>query len=303
MESVKLTASDGYELCLNIYEAQKPKACIQILHGMEEHQGRYRDFAGMLAAAGYTAITSDMRGHGANAPVFGFFKEKNGWKYLLDDQKRITAYIRERYGVEKIAVFAHSMGTIIARNLLQCESHNYSKVILSGYPYCPAILPLGIFLAKTIKAFRGPEYVSTWMQTLALGDFNLKLGETKTEYDWLSANEKNVQSYIEDPLCGHVFTISGFCDLFALLRNMNNPDNYKNINESLPILAIRGEEDASTGYEKGSRDSITTLTKMGFSNISRIVYKGMRHELINETEKSKVYKDILSFLKDNNKHI
>ena len=109
MESVKLTASDGYELCLNIYEAQKPKACIQILHGMEEHQGRYRDFAGMLAAAGYTAITSDMRGHGANAPVFGFFKEKNGWKYLLDDQKRITAYIRERYGVEKIAVFAHSM--------------------------------------------------------------------------------------------------------------------------------------------------------------------------------------------------
>ena len=162
-----MTASDGYELCLNIYEAQKPKACIQILHGMEEHQGRYRDFAGMLAAAGYTAITSDMRGHGANAPVFGFFKEKNGWKYLLDDQKRITAYIRERYGVEKIAVFAHSMGTIIARNLLQCESHNYSKVILSGYPYCPAILPLGIFLAKTIKAFRGPEYVSTWMQTLA----------------------------------------------------------------------------------------------------------------------------------------
>ena len=226
MESVKLTASDGYELCLNIYEAQKPKACIQILHGMEEHQGRYRDFAGMLADAGYTAITSDMRGHGANAPVFGFFKEKNGWKYLLDDQKRITAYIRERYGVEKIAVFAHSMGTIIARNLLQCESHNYSKVILSGYPYCPAILPLGIFLAKTIKAFRGPEYVSTWMQTLALGDFNLKLGETKTEYDWLSANEKNVQSYIEDPLCGHVFTISGFCDLFALLKNMNNPDNY-----------------------------------------------------------------------------
>lgn len=298
MESVKLTASDGYELCLNIYEAQKPKACIQILHGMEEHQGRYKAFAEMLQSQGYTVISSDMRGHGANAPIQGFFKEKDGFKYLLQDQKDITTYIKCRFRVDKVVIFAHSMGSIITRNLLQTESSNYKKVIISGYPYCPGIIPFAILISDIIKRVHGPKYVSKWMQELALGDFNLKLGETKTEYDWLSANEKNVQSYIEDPLCGHVFTISGFCDLFALLKNMNNPDNYKNVDESLPILAIRGEEDASTGYEKGSRDSILTLTRAGFMNISRIVYKGMRHEVLNETNKEKVYKDILAFLKE-----
>lgn len=303
MESVKLTASDGYELCLNIYEAQKPKACIQILHGMEEHQGRYKAFAEMLQSQGYTVISSDMRGHGANAPVFGFFKEKNGWQYLLDDQKRITAYIRERYGVKKIAVFAHSMGTIIARNLLQRESHNYSKVILSGYPYCPGIIPFAILISDIIKRIHGPQYVSQWMQKLALGDFNMKLGETKTDYDWLCSDENVVREYIEDPLCGHIFTISAFGDLFRLLRNMSKTNMNFNVDSNLPILALRGELDASTGYAKGSNHSIMTLTKMGFSNITRIVYKGMRHELINEKEKAKVYKDILSFLKDSNKQI
>lgn len=303
METVTLLASDSYELCLNIYETENPKAYIQIIHGMEEHQGRYKAFAEMLQSQGYTVISSDMRGHGANAPIQGFFKEKDGFKYLLQDQKDITTYIKCRFRVDKVVIFAHSMGSIIARNLLQTESSNYKKVILSGYPYCPGIIPFAILISDIIKRIHGPQYVSQWMQKLALGDFNMKLGETKTDYDWLCSDENVVREYIEDPLCGHIFTISAFGDLFRLLRNMSQSNMNFNVDPSLPILALRGELDASTGYAKGSNNSIMTLTKMGFSNITRIVYKGMRHELINETEKAKVYKDILSFLKDSNKQI
>ncbi len=298
MESVKLTASDGYELCLNIYACEKPKAHIQILHGMEEHQGRYRAFAEMLCDNGYTVITSDMRGHGETAPIQGFFKENDGWRYLIEDQKLISAYIKEELQASKLIIFAHSMGSIIARNLLQTESSQYHKIILSGYPYNPLILHLGMLLAKTIKAIHGPMYVSTRMQKLALGDFNNKLPNAKTEYDWLCTDEAVVQSYIDDPLCGQIFTISAFCDLFTLMKNMSTPENYKNVNTSLPIMAMRGEDDACTGYEKGSKASILVLTRAGFNNIRRIAYTGMRHELINESGKEKVYKDILSFLRE-----
>ena len=31
---------------------------------------------------------------------------------------------------------------------------------------------------------------------------------------------------------------------------------YKNVNQELPVLALRGEEDVSTGLEKGSNKSI-----------------------------------------------
>lgn len=298
METAYIKSTDGYELCLNIYEAENPKGYIQIIHGMEEHQGRYSVFAEMLVSQGYTVISSDMRGHGATAPLQGFFAEKDGYKLLLEDQKNVTAYIKQRFGADKIIVFAHSMGSIIARNLLHTESENYKKVILSGYPYCPAIIHIAILLSDIIMAFRGPRYVSGWMQKLALGDFNRSMGETETEFDWLSADKENVQSYINDPLCGHIFTISAFGDLFRLLRDMNKTELFKNVQSRLPILALRGENDPSTGLEKGSTASTLALSRAGFSNIRRNVYKGMRHEIINETDKAKVYKDILAFLKE-----
>ena len=67
-------------------------------------------------------------------PSWGSLKKKDGDRYLLSDQVQITAYIRERFQTEKVMIFAHSMGTIIARNLLCTQSHSYAKVVLSGFP-------------------------------------------------------------------------------------------------------------------------------------------------------------------------
>lgn len=118
MENIVLKASDGYALSLAVFEREHPRGYIQIIHGMEEHKERYEAFAEQLWQVGFTVVTSDMRGHGEHAPKLGFFKEKDGDRYLLSDQVQITAYIRERFQTEKVMIFAHSMGTIIARNLL-----------------------------------------------------------------------------------------------------------------------------------------------------------------------------------------
>ena len=130
MENIVLKASDGYALSLAVFESEHPRGYIQIIHGMEEHKERYEAFAEQLRQAGFTVVTSDMRGHGEHAPKLGFFKEKDGDRYLLSDQVQITAYIRERFQTEKVMIFAHSMGTIIARNLLCTQSHSYAKVVL-----------------------------------------------------------------------------------------------------------------------------------------------------------------------------
>lgn len=299
MEKIILTAKDGYHLHLAVFEAEHPLGYIQVLHGMEEHKERYETFAKRMCAAGYTVITSDMRGHGEHAPVPGFFREKDGCRYLLSDQVQITNYIKKRFGAKKIMIFAHSMGTIIARNLLRTQSQNYEKMVLSGYPNDPGALSVfrGFFLTNVLMPFVGPFYHSTLVQYGAVGVFHKKIPQAKTPVDWICSDEKVVQQYLKDPYCGHGFTISAFRDLFVLTTAMHQRGHYRNVNTALPILLIRGTEDPCTGFDRGAKESARVLRRAGFSKLTEITYPRMRHELLNEKENEKVYADIIGFYK------
>lgn len=296
MEKVIIKAKDGYRLCLHIFETENPRGYVQIIHGMEEHQGRYERLAKCLHAAGYTVITSDMRGHGQTAPVLGYFGEKKGWYHLLTDQIRITSYIKYRFSIDKVILFAHSMGSIIARNLLQTQSGDYEKVILSGYPYANPAAGLGVVLTGILQKWKGGAYFSPLIQKMAIGSFNWNLPHRITDLDWVSMNGDNVQAYIEDPYCGHGFRIAGFRDLFRLVQRMSDSSLYRNVQRNLPILAIRGAEDPCTGGDKGSAHSLLVLRRAGFTRITSISYPGMRHEILNEKNNEQVYSDILRFL-------
>ena len=200
MKKIILKAKDNYKLNLHIFEtaSKSTKGYIQVIHGMEEHQERYKNFAEILNKAGYTVITSDMRGHGVNAPELGFFSEENGYKYLLSDQKRITKYIKRKFETGKVIIFAHSMGTIIARNLMQSQSWNYKAVILSGYPCSPgmAALGFGILLTKSISMVKGARYYSKFVQNISTGSFNKSMEEQETGLEWLSTNKDNIKKLI-----------------------------------------------------------------------------------------------------------
>lgn len=297
MESVKLTAKDGYGLSLSIFEAKNPRGCIQLLHGMEEHKERYDGFAERLCREGFSVVTSDMRGHGKDAQELGFFKEKDGHEYLLSDQKQITSYIKERFGVERVSLFAHSMGTIILRNLMQTQSNDYQKVVLSGYPNYPGkeSVEFGFKLTKLLGKMRGPKYHSKLVEDLSVGVFNKKVDHPKTGVDWICSDEKVVQNYLEDPYCGQGFSVSAFHDLYTLVTRMADAGSYTDVQAELPILLLRGSEDPATGFDEGSKASVETLKQAGFSNIRTITYDNMRHEILNERGHEKVYEDVIAF--------
>lgn len=295
MKNITLKAIDNYELSLAIYEAKNAKGYVQIIHGMQEHKERYNYFANKLLEAGYTVVVSDTRGHGYNAPILGYTAEKNGDKLILEDQKLITEYIKNTYQIDKVILFGHSMGSIVARNLLQSETENYSCTILSGYPNYQSAVKLGLLIAKAIRKIKGGKHYSKLLTSLSVGSFNKKIKNPKTKVDWLSVNEDNVEEYINDPYSGHKFLTSSFVDLFQLMVNMNKVSNYKNV-KSIPLLLLRGMEDPCTGGNKGSFNSIKTMSKAGLRNITELKYENMRHEILNEKNKDLVINDILEFL-------
>lgn len=296
MKRFQLKAKDQYKLSVHIFPADQPKAVVQIIHGMEEHQERYEDFAAFLCQNGYTIVTSDMRGHGMDAADLGFFKEKNGYLALISDQIRIRKFIAMQYPSLPVHLFAHSMGTIISRVLLQTHAADYKKVVLSGYPNFQKGAYAGLFISSILQKLHGPKYKSAFLQNSSVGIFNKAIKEPKTEVDWICSNPETVESYQNDPYCGIGFTCSAFHDLYRLVIQMHNPKAYKNVPENLPLLMLCGKEDPCVGKEKGMADSCQVLFAAGFHQIKQITYPNMRHEILNEVNHQLVYQDILNFL-------
>lgn len=294
MNQILLKSVDGYELCLNLFEVENAKATIQVMHGMEEHKERYTRLALDLNKNGYNVVVPDMRGHGEHAEILGYFSKKDGDKLLVEDQVIISNFIKERYKT-KIYIFAHSMGTITCRNLLMQHSNDYEKVVLSGYPNPQPIAGLAVAISSVVQFFRGDKYFSRFVENLAVGSFNKSIKNPRTDFDWLSYNEKNVDDYIKDPFCGHGFKISSCKTLFKLVQNLGKVKNYINVNKDLPILLISGEDDPCTGKEKGRNASLEVLKKAGFNKNTVITYPKMRHEMLNEDKYDLVHSDIINF--------
>lgn len=295
MKAFRLMARDGYPLSIHSFDVETPKAVIQIIHGMEEHQKRYEPFIHFLNQNGYSVVSSDLRGHGPNAEVPGFFKEKRGYVELIGDQIKIRKFIAKRYPQTPVYLFAHSMGTVIARVLLQTQSKQYEKVVLSGYPNYRWQADFGLLLSSILKLLKGPKYKSALLEYASIGIFNKEIENPSSDIDWISSNPDNIKAYAEDPLCGAGFSCSAFHDLFRLLTIMHKPDNYKEVHRRMPILMLRGLDDPCTGGNKGSWDSFATLSVAGFSHIIQTDYPNMRHEILNECNCHKVYDDILKF--------
>lgn len=297
MGKIMLPSDDNYVISLSFFESEKehPAGVIQIVHGMEEHKERYYDFALYLAVQGLHVVVADLRGHGEDAPELSFIADRRGDELLIRDQQIIANWIAEKFPGLPVMLFGHSMGSIISRVLLQTDSARYTKAVLSGYVNPNPAAPVAVALGNAARISKGSRAHSKLLNGLALGPYGKSIPDRKTDLDWLSYNEENVRKYIEDPLCGVEFTVGSYCALFSLLNRMGKPGAYNNINAEMPLLLIAGKDDPCTGGEKGRADSRTVLEKAGFRNISVITYDHMRHEILNETENEKVYRDLRDF--------
>lgn len=291
-----LTARDGYVLSLRVYEAENPRAVVKMIHGMEEYQDRYEDFARFLQGKGYTVVTADLRGHGPKAPFLSHIADRDGDARLLEDEEVILEAVRKRWPELPLILFGHSMGTIIARAFLQEHSGDYRKAVLSGYPNPNPAAGIGLGLVRCLSAFKGKKGYSGLVDGMVLGAFSKAVPEAKSPLDWLSVNPENVEKYAEDPLCGARFTLGSYEALFGLIRRMNDPKGYRNVRADLPFLLISGAADPCTGGEKGRQASAEVLRRAGFRNLEMVTLEGMRHEILNEKDRQAVYDRILAFL-------
>lgn len=297
-KDLKIASLDGFNISARLYEAENAKAVISFIHGMEEHKERYDKFASFLCENGFTCLIADLRGHGVDAigaKEYTHIADKDAHKRLIEDEQAKIEFLKNKYPDKDLYLFGHSMGTLIARKLLQTNSMDFKKTALSGYPNPQGIASVGVFLTNFLMLFKGKMGHSKLVTGMAVGAFNKKIENPRTELDWLSYNEENVDRYIADPYCGVDFTLPSFNGLFHLVSDINKPKLYQNVNVEMPIYLISGDADPCTGGEKGRSDSVDRLSKAGFKNIEVSTIENMRHEILNEKNNELIYSSLLEF--------
>jgi alpha-beta hydrolase superfamily lysophospholipase len=296
----QIKQDDGYVTKLTQYICpEKPKASILILHGMAEHQKRYLAFAEYLVNLGYDVYCYDHRGHGTDKKLsdLGFFAPAKGYQIVVKDAIAVCGYIEKNNRSSKFILFGHSMGSSIARNVIQSYD-KFNGVILSGTNFPPKIpLTFGISYSSIIAKLKGPKHISPSLNNLIFGDKKYTSLSIRTTFDWLSRSNSVVGAYIHDPYCGYTCTASFYHDLLKINQSACSKKMIKQTRCDLPIYIISGEKDPVGGYGKEIHKYYGILKKYGFTNVAFKLYPECRHELLNEINKDEVYSDIQDWLK------
>ena len=278
------------------------KGFFHIVHGMTEYIGRYDRIMSELAEEGYICFGYDHLGHGKTAndkSELGFFASKGGYDLLCRDVKVFSDAVREEYDPNldmPYYLMGHSMGSFVVRLATERYVQPDKLIIMGTGGANPAAGP-GIALISLIKLFKGEKHISKLVYKLAFGGYNNKFkdDENLSSQSWLSTDLSIRNKYMDDDYCTFKFTVSAMGDLMTLLQKCNRGAWYKNM-PPIPMLLVAGSDDPVGNYSKGVLDVENKLQKRGH-NARAIIYKGARHEILNDFTYDEVKKDILEFVK------
>lgn len=314
------SAQDGMPLEGMMVIPSHPRAILQIAHGMCEHKERYLPFMRYMAERGYLCVIHDHRGHGASRreaasadadkvlgkkqdiPAgLGYFG-KDGGRFLVRDLHQITRIIKKQYQGLPYFMMGHSMGSLAVRCYLKKYDRELDGLIVCGCPGKNPMAPLGSVLIQILQKMKDPHSRSILADGIFANMFDRPFRAEKLIHAWICSDHTVVEKYNKDPLCNFTFTLNGYESLLWLMRSTYDRKGWELRNPNLPILFVSGEDDPCLGGSKKLLQAVQHLKRRGYDRVSFRMYPGMRHEILNEKGRFRVYHDIAYFLRKSERH-
>ena len=262
---------------INIYEhwwrpLREPEASLIIVHGLQEHSGRYSKFAQFLAGNGYAVDALDLRGHGKSNGTTAFVRTFDD--YVADLSAFCMIAVKERLPGKPTFLMGFSMGgTVVSLYTIKCKP-GIRGLILSA----PAI--------KLSKHVSSPLLEGV---TAKAAKFFPRVPSKKMKSSHLSRIPEVAAAYDSDPLVCHrgVLLKTGAEFIKAMKFVQSRMEEIEQ-----PLLIVHGTEDklvdviGSQWLHDRVKSNDRTLK----------LYEGYFHEVINDKDSEQVYKDILDWL-------
>ena len=266
-----LSAHDGLQLFTQTWQPDEPaKAAVLLVHGINEHSGRYEYMASHLVAHGIAVYSYDHRGHGQSAGPRVYV---DSFDEYVDDLAIVFRNIREQTGELPLFLMGHSLGGLIASLFIVNRRPELHALILSS------------------PALQIPPDLSPLKQKL-VGIINrvaprLILG--KLEIDHISRDKSVQDAYIADPLTNNkgIRARMGFESLQAMKRVRQHPEAF-----TMPLYLFHGTADRITD-PNGSK---WLYAEAPSADKALRLFDGLFHETMNEPERDEVLAELSDWI-------
>ncbi|MFN0088208.1 MAG: lysophospholipase [Blastocatellia bacterium] len=302
------TATDGARLFVYRWrpEVGIGKGVVHIAHGLAEHAGRYERLAEELTAQGYLVYANDHRGHGRTAGSnedLGFCGERDCWNRMVRDLIELCAAEKRENPSLRLTLFGHSMGSTMAQQAICMAPGSadrpdlFDAVVMSGASGTVSPLArLGKLLARIERLRLGRRGRSNLINSLSFDNFNKPFAPNRTAFDWLSRDEREVDRYIADSICGFIASTQFWCDFLSAIPEIAKTANRRRIRTDLPIYIFSGGDDPVNENARGCEALARAYRDVGLKNISYKIYPFARHETLNELNREQVMTDFVEWL-------
>lgn len=291
----------GARLNLYIREAAgDPRGVIQVNHGVAEHAGRYARFADAMALRGFHTYAHDHRGHGRtiapDAPLGHFGTEPAAEKVMTD-----VAAVHDRIAGDHpglpVVIFGHSMGGLIALGFVLRHPERIAAAAVWNANFAAGLPGYAARAILAWERFRlGSDAVSHFLPRLTMRTWARQFPERRTDFDWLSRDQAEVDKYVADPLCGFDVTVGTWSAIFDFIFHGADDRNFARIPKTMPFNLVGGEKDPATGGGKAVKALGERMRRMGFSNLVSTIYPQTRHESLNEVNRNIITEDFAAWV-------
>lgn len=267
----------GIAIVYDVHPADgTPRGVVQLAHGVGEHAGRYAGLIASLTAAGFIVYADDHRGHGrtgmrqwnGDASKLGKLGP-GGLRAAIDAVWQFTHLIRDENPDLPLILLGHSWGSMISQKLVAKNAEAYDAVILSG---SALLTPLDLNPLPLNKRWDGPD---------------------ASGLEWLASDPEVGRAFRDDPLT----TETPLLKLFGLIdaaRLYGRPPTH--IARDLPLLILVGGDDPVGGPKSVHKLADDYRSRSELTDVTTLVYPGMRHEIFNEPARAEVYADVVAWL-------
>lgn len=270
-ERFRFKGADGVEIAGYRWRAagKAPKAAMVVAHGAAEHALRYKEPLTPLIEAGYAIYAEDHRGHGLTASEAE--RGKLDAQTVIGDLARLTERARGENAGKPVIFMGHSLGSMMGQGYVLDHHGLIDAFVLSG-------------TLDMITAFSNPRPPAA-----AFGD------KSREKFAWLSRDVAEVDKYVADPLCGFALAPETLASFAPVAQRAGDIEEIKKLPKRLPTYLFVGDEDPINRELAFFTPLVDRYKAAGMSDVTAKVYKGGRHEMLNETNRAEVVADLLAW--------
>lgn len=285
------------------------KGVIQLLHGQGEYAERYTHVGQYLTDRGYIVYAVDSRGHGKTvfSPdedareehcIPGHMADHDGWAKCVRDYGIVHALIRSEQPLLPLFLVGHSLGALMAQDMLIEDSTRWTGAVLLGSTGGPVtltqrVIEIIVRLQRLVKGKRGP---ATWTDKLVMEAFAKDIGMQQYRSEWLSHDPEVILAAENDPMMNFPASAQHWLDLGNALKKRAQPSNLARIGAHVPIWIASGGNCPMGQKGKAVGALEQSLRTAGVRDVSLKLYEGMNHELHNELCRDEFLSDLGTWL-------